>query len=674
MSTAITTMSETMVTSPAAKRSWRARREILFKRTMSPPPKLRLDEWADQYRYLSRENSAEPGRWNTDRTPYLREIMHAITDPTVEEVVVIKAARIGYTEGIIGNAIGYFIDQDPCPQLVVLPTVDDAKGWSKDNLTPLIEETPRLEGKVKDQKSRDSGNTILSKRYPGGSLKAIGANSPRGFRRITARVVYFDEVDGYPVGAGTEGDQISLGRKRAQTFDNRKFVIGSTPTIKDASRIETAYKASSMGRYFVECSHCKHAQTLVWKNIAWDKVTHPDGTVEDLANTAHYVCANCACVIEERDKRAMVLAGKWRHEIPTRRRVRGFHINALYSLFYGARWEVLVEEFLAAKEDPSLLQVWVNTNLGETFEERGSRIDASTLASRCEKYAAAVPAGVGILTAAADIQGDRIEFKVKGWGAGQESWLIDHQIFWGDPGQPEVWEALDVAIRLRYKHELGSELRIRAVAVDSGGHHTDAVYAFVKSRQRRGVYAIKGYSEGGRPIWPRRPSKTNKHGVKLFSIGTDTAKDVIFSRLRRSAAGPTCMHFPVGTSDEYFAQLTAEKKVRDLVNGRPVYRYRKIRPRNEALDLEVYCLAALQSLGSAVFDHLERWVKKIVVKALAMPVGTRSAAADLLAAELEAEDTPDPTDEEEEESPQARAVRRLRKKPRRSGWVDGWRK
>jgi phage terminase large subunit GpA-like protein len=186
--------------------------------------------------------------------------MRAITDPFVEEVVVMKAARVGYTEGVVGNGIGFFIDQDPCPQLVVQPTVDDAEGWSKDNLTPLVEETPRLREKVRDQKSRNSGNTILTKRYPGGSLKAIGANSPRGFRRVTVRVVWFDEVDGYPPGAGSEGDQISLGRKRAQTFDNRKIIMGSTPTLKDASRIETAYNASSQGRYYVKCPHCQHEQ------------------------------------------------------------------------------------------------------------------------------------------------------------------------------------------------------------------------------------------------------------------------------------------------------------------------------------------------------------------------------------------------------------------------------
>jgi phage terminase large subunit GpA-like protein len=654
-----------VATAIAAKRHWRSRRQTLFKRTLSPPPKLKIDEWADRYRFLSRENSAEPGKWSTDRTPYLREPMHAITDPFVEEIVVMKAARVGYTEGIIGNAIGFFIDQDPCPQLVVQPTVDDAEGWSKDNLTPLIEESPRLAEKVRDQKSRNSGNTVLAKRYPGGSLKAIGANSPRGFRRVTVRVVYFDEVDGYPTtGAGTEGDQISLGRKRAQTFDNRKIILGSTPTLKGWSRIETAYIASSQGSFFVECPHCHHAQKLVWKNITWDKETLPDGTVKHLPHTAGYICDNkeCGCVIEERHKRAMVGAGKWIHKYPERR-TRGFHISALYSPFYGARWEALVEEFLAAQDDPSLLQVWVNTVLGETFEERGDRVDASTLASRCTAYTAPVPAGVGILTLAADVQDDRIEYKVKGWGAGQQSWLIESDVLLGDPGQAETWEGLDLALRKRYKHELGPAIGIRAATIDSGGHHTDAVYQFVKPRQRRRVYAIKGASQGGKPIWPLHPSRTNKHGVKVFTIGTDTAKDVIFSRLKRGTPGPSYMNFPTGTTDEYFAQLTAEKKVPKILEGtnRRIFVYKKMRARNEALDLEVYNLAALHSQGRVVYEHLDRWVKKIEVEAKTMPDGTA------------ADDTPDPAaPADDEDSPRKQAVRRLSRPPR-AGWVNRWR-
>jgi phage terminase large subunit GpA-like protein len=350
------------------------------------------------------------------------------------------------------------------------------------------------------------------------------------------------------------------------------------------------------------------------------------------------------------------------------RRVAGFHINALYSPW--TRWPELVREFLEAKDIPEHFQTFVNTVLGETYEDRGERVDANSLSSRCEPYNAEVPKGVGILTAAADVQGDRIEFKVKGWGAGEESWLIDYQVFPGDPGQSEVWESLDVALKKQYQHESGAKLGIRAAVVDYGGHHPDAVAAFVRPRQKRKVFAIKGHSEGGRPIWPMRPTKPGKRRVKIFMIGTDTAKDVIFSRLRRSAAGPTRMHFPAGSPDEYFEQLTGEKKVRQLVKGRPVYRYMKTRSRNEALDLEVYNLAALHSQGRAVVDNLDRWVKKI-----------QEIGADLVARGVVQAPKPLPTTadleekaaDETEKSPET-APQKPRSMPRkRTGWVNRWR-
>jgi phage terminase large subunit GpA-like protein len=655
-------------TAPTAKRQWRMRRSRAFARAFAPPPDLTLDEWADAYRYLSRENSAEPGRWSTDRTPYLREIMRAISDPDVEEVVVKKSARVGYTEGVIGNAIGYFIDRDPSPMLVVQPTVEDAEGWSKDNLTPLIEETPCLKGKVIDQAAKKTGNTILAKRFSGGSsLKTIGANSPRGFRRHTARVVFFDEVDGYPTkGAGTEGDQIALGRKRTQTYDNRKIILGSTPTIKGASRIDSAYEASTKARFFVPCPHCKHRQVLEWKNLHWDKTTLDNGEVVHQPETAHYLCAKCACIIEERHKPKMVHAGEWIEEHPGRH-VRGFHVNSLVSLFYGARWETLVREFLDA-DTPEKLQVWINTVLGEVWEERGEQADPASLAARCEEYPSdaegntLLPAEVGLLTMALDVQGDRLEYVVKGWGVRMESWLIEYGVLLGDPGQDDVWEEAGVLLRKTYRHAGGGIMKIRATAVDTGGHHSDRASRFARKWQNRSVRAIKGASEAKQPIWPEKPSKRNKHGVKLYMVGTDSAKDVVFSRLRRTIPGPTYMHFPEGTSDEYFFQLTAEKKVpKVLPGGRRVYIYKQTRERNEALDLEVYNLAVLYSLGRTVYEHLDHWVRR-AQHAPPLPLPDAPDHPDDDGPE------PDPVVNEPPQRPRPPAP-----PPRRRGFVHRWR-
>lgn len=640
-------------THESAKREWRTRRAALFRQVLAPPPRLSASEWADRYRFLSRESSAEPGKWRTDRAPYLRGILDVFSDPMIERVVMMSSAQVGKTE-ILNNVVGYFIDQDPAPILVMQPTLEMGEAWSKDRLAPMLRDTPKLRGRIKDPRARDSGNTLLHKTFAGGQLTVTGANSPSSLAARPIRIVLIDELDRAPASAGTEGDPAALAERRSTTFWNRKIGHFSTPTIKGLSRIEQGWAESDQRRYHVPCPHCGHFQHLTWRGLAWDKQSLPDGSIAHLSETAHYVCEACAAVIEESDKRSMLAGGAWVAGQPGRR-IAGFHLNALYSPW--ARWESLVREWLEVESIPERLKVFVNTVLGESWEERGDQVDASTLTGRCEAYAAECPRGVGLLTAAVDVQGDRLEFLVKGWGGAQESWLIDHQVFWGDPGQSEVWEALDLAWRKRYAHESGQTLPVRVMVIDSGGHHTDAVYSWVRPRQRRGVFAIAGRAKPGAAIWPRTPSKANKYGVKLFQVGTDTAKDVVFSRLRRTAPGATYMHFPEGTSDEYFAQLTGEKKMRRLVHGRPVYQYVKTRPRNEALDLEVYNLAALQSLGRAVFDNLSRYAAQLEAPATRDAPAPRDTTTDTARAPQ-----PPPL---EGSGPRGRAGR--------GGWMERWR-
>lgn len=647
-------MAQTILrTSPKAKIEWRRRRAALTRSILAPPPKLTVSEWADRYRFLSREASAEPGKWRTDRAPYLRGMMDAFSEPLVEKVCCMTSSQIGKTE-CINNIAGFFIDQDPAPILVMQPTLELGRAWSKDRLAPMIRDTPRLAGKIKAPRARDSGNTLLHKNFPGGQLTITGANSASSLSARPIRVVLIDELDRAPVSAGTEGDPAMLAEKRTSTFWNKRIGYWSTPTIKDASRIEQAMKESDQRRYHIPCPHCNHMQHLKWQHVTWDKTTADDGTVTHHPETAAYTCEECGAIIEESEKLKMLSAGVWIAEAPGMR-VAGFYLNALYSPW--ARWADLVREFLDAKDIPERLQVFVNTVLGETWEERGERLDAAALASRCDTYqAGSVPAGAGVLTAAVDVQGDRLELVVKGWGAAQESWLICHQVHLGDPGQAEVWERVDLELRKPFPHESGGSLPIRAVVVDTGGHHAESVYSYVRPRQRRHVLAIKGANTAGKAIWPLKPSKTNKHGVKLFTIGTDTAKDAIFSRLRRTQPGPTYMHFPEGTSTEYFAQLTGEKKIRHLVHGRAVFRYVKTRPRNEALDLEVYALAALHSLGPGVYNNLEYWVKKVQAE------GARAPKRD--------PDDPGGAAGVPNPAPPPKPAARP---PRRSNWVNRWR-
>lgn len=581
----------------AALASERRLRTQIFR----PPPRLTVSEWADRYRMLTAVASAEPGQWRTDRAPYQRAIMDAFSDPLVETVVVMSSAQVGKTE-IVLNLIGNFMDQDPSPMLVLQPTLDMAKAFSKDRLREMLRASPRLRGKVKESNRRGSDDTLLHKSFDGGHITMVGANSAAGLASRPIRVVLCDEIDRYPASAGNEGDPVGLARKRTINFWNRKIGLFSTPTLKGVSRVERAFESSDQRRYYVPCPHCGYMQPFRWPQLDFE--------------TASYTCGGpdgegCGALIPETAKTAMLDAGTWVAEKPGRS-IIGFHLNALYSPW--AQWPALIAEFREAKQDPELLRVFVNTVLGETWEIDGESVDPASLDARRESYAAEVPMPVGILTAAVDVQKDRLELEVRGWGAGQESWLIQHARIYGDPSRAEVWERLDMQLTRAYRHESGAEIKIRSCCVDSGDQ-TQAVYAFVRPRQRRGVWATKGHSIRGKPLI-NRPSKTNKYGVRVVPIGTDTAKDVLFARLGMLTPGtPGYMHFPLAQKDgadaEFLAQYAAEKAFIRRVKGIPVREYRGVRDRNEAIDLGVLSLAALHLLGAGVYDQLGLWVQKV---------------------------------------------------------------
>ncbi len=574
-------------------------------RAAEPPRKLSLSQWANTKAVLSAESAHEPGQWTC--IPYQVGIMDAITDPLIEQVTVMKSSRVGYTK-VLNNVIGYFIDQDPCSMLVVQPTIEDAAGYSKEEIAPMIRDTPCLSGKVRDVKTRSGDNTILHKMFPGGILSMVGANSARGFRRISRRVVLFDEVDGYPKSAGTEGSPIKLGIKRTEYFWNRKIVAGSTPTEKDNSNIQILFGQSDQRRYFVPCPHCKQKQALKWGGpkkpfgIKW-----PDGE----PMRAYYECEHCHKAIEHKWLRWMVERGEWRATAPGNGRHAGFHIWSAYSYSPNATWGHIATEFLESKDDRESLKTFVNTTLGELWEEEYSaKVGAEDLEKRAENYELrSAPAEVMLATAGIDVQENRIAVSVKGWREGEESWLIDWQEISGDPERPELWAQLDNLLDTPMRHASGAEIRILAAAIDTG-HHTHAVYSWVRQRTRKRnagetkcfVIAIKGSSISGRPVLGK-PTKQDvnhknqliKKGVDLWAVGTDTAKATIYRRLKRPDAGAGFMHFPVGLPEDYFTQLTCEKQVIRYVDGFPKKTWvKKSGARNEALDCEVYAFAALQ--------------------------------------------------------------------------------
>lgn len=550
---------------------------------LKPPPKLTVSEWADSSRKLSPEASAEAGGWLTSRAEYQRGIMDSFNDPDVYQIIVMSSAQVGKTE-ILNNVVGYHIDQDPSPMLVVQPTLDMAQTWSKDRLAPMLRDTPSLSGKVKDPRSRDSGNTTLHKSFTGGHVTACGANSPSSLASRPIRVVLCDEVDRYPVSAGSEGDPVTLARKRSATFWNRKFGMFSTPTNKGASRIEASFLESDQRYYYVPCAHCGEKQILKWANVHWD---------EGKPHTAKYVCPECGGVWTEADRVRAIRHGEWKAHAEFRG-IAGFHISALYS-----PWTMLhegVADFLEARKQPATLRVWVNTYLGETWEEQGESVDDYQVAERREDWGDKLPKEVVLLTAGVDVQDDRLEVEVVGWGRDEESWSIDYRTLWGDPSSPTVWHDLDNILNQQFDHELGITLSIRCACIDSGGHHTNSVYNYVRPREGKRIFAIKGVGGAGKPI-VGRPSTNNIGKIKLFPVGVDTAKDLLFSRLKITTEGAGYCHFPIDRPDEYFKQLTAEKVVTKYHKGFARREYVKTRPRNEALDMRVYAMAAFSILN-----------------------------------------------------------------------------
>lgn len=554
----------------------------------APPPKINPSQWADERLYLSPEDSAEQGKYSSARAPYQRGIMDAFAEEGAEEITVMSSAQVGKTL-IFKALIGFHIDVDPAPILVVQPTVEMAETFSKDRLAPMIRDTPVLRGKVNDAKSRDSGNTIQKKNFPGGHITMIGANAPAALASRPIRIVLCDEVDRYPESAGTEGDPVNLARKRTITFRSRKRIgLFSTPTVKGKSRIERAWKRSDQRRYNVPCPHCGHAHVLKWENVS---------IIDDDPTTAKLSCPSCGRLIEDAHKPAMLEAGKWVKENPDSKRP-GFHINELYS-----PWRTFAEvatDYYAAKGNPEEEKTWWNTSMGEPFEDDGERASADDLAQRRGNYDAdTLPTGVLCATAGADVQKDRIEIEFVGWGLGEASWGIEHIVLHGNPAEPEIWQRLDnLLLTTRFTTEDGRVLRVAGACIDSGGHHVQQVYEFCTPRVARNIWAVKGQF-GARPVWPKRQSKSKKYrGHVVRMIGVDTAKDTIYARWQVAEDRPGHCRFSAAYDEAWFEQATVERRVTKLDRrGNEVRSWEKPSgARNEALDCRVYAYAALQGL------------------------------------------------------------------------------
>ena len=581
-----------------------------FSEGFRPDPILTVSEWADRFRYLSTRASAEPGRWSTDRTPYLREIQDSLSsmDPT-EKVVFMKGAQVGGTE-CLNNFLAAQIDNFPGPFLFVSPSLDMAKRNSKTRIAPLIEESPRLRDKVRDPKARDSSNSMLAKEYPGGVLVLCGANSASALRSMPARYLALDEVDAYPGDCGGEGDPCALAEARTRTFARRKICWVSTPTFAGRSRIEREYLASDMRVYEIPCVHCGHYQPLVFENLRWN---------DDNPSDVRYACRECGALFEEHHKNKFLAAGRWTPTNPEGL-WRGYHLSSLYSPLGWFSWREAVQQYIPALKNDELMRVFRNTILGLTYAESGEAPEWQQLYNRRETYGiGTIPdPKIAVLTSGIDVQKDRIEMETVGWGPNLENWSIEHIVIPGDTSQEDVWRELSKAIRKTYPSSCGGRsMAARMVCIDSG-FRTQEVYAWVRGEQQNRVLAVKGRDAQatilGTPssVDVTRRGKTWKGGVRVWPVGSSLAKSEIYGWLRRQQ--PTKIddgyprgwcHFPE-YDDEYFKQLTAEQLVSRLVRGYQKWQWEKTRDRNEILDLRTYNRAAASALGVDRWDEA-RW-------------------------------------------------------------------
>ena len=578
---------------------------------LRPEKDLSISEWADTHRMLPRESSAEYGKYRVSRTPYMRDIMDWLSpQSSIKYVTVQKATQIGATDGIGNNWLLYIAHHHPGPSMMMLPTVELARRHSKTKIAPSLRAMDCMQDLVKDVKEKGGGNTILIKEFPGGSWSFVGSNSASALRSVSIQNLILDDMDGYETSIGDEGDPVAIAKKRTDSFSSiAKILQISTPTCVETSRIHQEYLNSDQSELQVPCPFCKHYQSLRWGGVdakfglKWHR--DPD-TGEHHPETAKYLCINCGELIPEHHKTWMLEHYRYVPKYPERSHLhRGTIISSFYSPLGWVSWEQIVREFLESKSDPTKLQVWTNTRLARTWEAQGARPDWVKLSARAEPYKIlTIPESGLFITAGVDVQDDRLAVSIKAWGRGEESWLIYWGEIFGNTENASVWEEFDELISREFLHQSGISLRIACVAIDSG-HRTHEVYNFARTRSPQ-IIATKGSSKSNMPIIGRptlqdinHMGTTIKAGVQLWPVGTDTAKSLIYSRLKITDPGPRMFHFPMGLDDDYYRQLTAEKlETRYTKDGFPEHRW--ILPsgrRNEALDVEVLALAAAVRAG-----------------------------------------------------------------------------
>lgn len=589
-------------------------------RGFKPPEDLTVSEWADRYRRLSPESSAEAGPWRTSRTPYLKEPMDSFTDPRVRKVVIVAGSQIGKTECEL-NCLAYLIDQDPGTVLFIQPTLEDAKKFSRLRVEPMIRDCQRLRRKVHDlERGGKHAKTVLQKGFPGGMLMMVGSNAASALASTPARYIIGDERDRWAISAGKEGDPWRLAEARQTTFYNAKAIEVSTPTVKGASNIETAYASGTQERWVTQCPECG-----AWHDIQFDDIRFTFETdkvkgrkVHRLTSDPEWLCPSCGCLVSERRMREA--PSKWVADNPKAlesTRTRSFWLNAFCSPW--TPWSKVCLDFLDSKDDPQRLQVVYNTLFGRLWEDRGDLVSDDEMMARREDYGmredgtpVELPDGALVVTVGVDVQDTRLEYEVVGHGRWGETWGVEKGVIMGRPDTDEVWERLDGVTSHVWRWRDGRGVRASITCVDSGGHYTQEVYERCRSRQPSRVFAIKGKGGEGIPytsVPTRVAIRDKRRTCWLYTIGVDAGKAQIMNGLKVQEPGPRYAHFPIGRGydENFFAGLLSERLVLSKTGTGSRWRWEKIpgHERNEALDCRNYALAALEILNPD-WDALER--------------------------------------------------------------------
>lgn len=590
---------------------------------------LRLSEWAERHFYLSAESSQLEQQWVA--YPFQRAIMDAISNDEIEEVSFKKSARLGYSK-MLTAAIAYFAQHKRRNQALWQPTDEDSDEFVKTDLEPMFRDVPVLSEVFPEFLQKNKHNTLRQKIFLGSILHLRGGKAAKNYRRLTVAVAYLDELDGFDSNIEKEGDPVSLARKRLEGATFPKLVAGSTPKLKGFSLIEKRTdQADALYRWHVPCPHCDAMQSLRWGGK--DKPYGFKWTARDPETVAH-LCEACGALFTQAQYLAawargrwMALDGTWIDDTDGSFRnpagecvkpPRAIGFAAWTALSPQVSWAAIVREFLAAVDkkaagDDTELQSFTNLTLGEPWEARVEKADEQALKQRAN--AAPYPLrrvqlGGLVLVAGVDVQDDRFVATVWALGRGEEMWAVDYTVLDANPADERDWDKLDTYLQTKFQHESGAKLEISATGVDTGGHFTHQVYNFCRQRTARRIFAVKGETRESMPVKSRaamqdvnQKGRVIKRGVKLWHVGTDTAKDLFFGRLQVEKPGPGYVHFSHELPDEFYSELTAEARVVVKTARGEVYRWSKLRLRNEALDCTVYAIFASHMLDVHKFTE-----------------------------------------------------------------------